>query len=125
MTESGCLITSITMVSHMMGRNVGNPGHLLTTMKQNGALFYDLVAWGSALNNSTDGLSWTRHYGADFSRINSELVAGFPVIIQVGGWHWVVITGYNAANGTYSINDPYFNNRSYPTSAVTGFVTVR
>lgn len=125
MTESGCLITSLTIVSAMMGKNVGNPGDLLAAMKRNGALFYDLVAWGSGLSASTGGLSWTRRYDADFGTINRELALGFPVIVQMGGWHWVVISGYNASAGTYSVNDPYFSNRSYPTSAVTGFVTVR
>jgi peptidoglycan hydrolase CwlO-like protein len=125
MTESGCLITDIAMVSRMMGKNVGTPGDFLAAMKKNGALFYDLVAWGSALSASTGGLTWTRNYGADFATINRELALGFPVIVQMAGWHWVVVTGYNAGNGTYSVNDPYFANRSYPTAAVTGFVTVR
>jgi len=125
MTESGCLITDITMVSRMMGKNVGTPGDVLNAMKGNGALFFDLVAWGSGLSNSTGGLIWTRHYGADWNLIHSELAAGRPVILQIDFWHWVTVTGYNAAAGTYSINDPYFSNRSYPTVAVTGFVTVR
>lgn len=125
MTESGCLITSITMVSQMMGKDVGTPGNLLAAMKKNGALFYDLVAWGSGLNNATQGLTWTRYYGADWSKIHNELASGRPVIVQMDLWHWVVVTDYNVAAGTYSVHDPYFNNRSYPTNAVSGFVTVR
>lgn len=125
MSESGCLITDITMVSHMLGKNVGTPDNLLESMRRNGALFYDLVAWGSGLSAATGGLTWTRHYGANWPSIHGELASGRPVIVQMDLWHWVVVTGYNAATGTYSVNDPYFNNRSYPTSAVSGFVTVR
>ena len=125
MAESGCLITSIAMVSQMMGKNVGDPGSFLATMKRSGALFYDLVAWGSGLTSATQGLTWTRAYGANWTAINSELAAGRPVLVQMDLWHWVAVTGYNAAAGTYSVHDPYFNNRSYPTSAVSGYVTVR
>jgi len=125
MAESGCLITDITMVSRLMGKNVGTPAQLLETMRQTGALFYDLVAWGSGLTSATQGLTWTRYYGADWNKIHNELASGRPVIVQMDFAHWVVVTGYNVAGGTYSINDPYFNNRSYPTNAVSGFVTVR
>jgi hypothetical protein len=103
----GCAITSIAMVFKHFRLNT-DPQHLNNWLKgHSGYADGCNVKWTTAANMSSDIDYVAMVYGEDWGRLNSELEAGYPVIVEVTnayGMHFVVATHHDG--GTYYINDP-------------------
>ena len=114
MGGSGCAVTSAAMVAAYYG-STKNPGQLCQALNANGGLdsqgSIDFARVPRAAGGSISFVGW---HTTDLALLNRELDAGHPIIAQVtlpGGLnHFVVITGRNT--GTYSINDPWYNDTS-------------
>jgi len=102
----------------MMLRHFGfdtDPGRLNDLLKANGGYQNgNLFVWG-ALEKIFKGVSFGYRYnGAYLDKIDEQLRAGKPVIINVDlnpatsvlDEHWVLIVG--KVNGSYIINDPWY-----------------
>ncbi len=128
MGDSGCAVTSTAMVFAYFGLNT-NPGNFVDALNALSPVGIDgsgYIQWGRTCNvpgASDRHISYEGNVAKDYTRIDQELTAGYPVIMQVTyqytyiddkgitqpatGTHYVVIHG--KANGTYYINDPIPN----------------
>ena len=97
----GCLITSYAMVRTMLG---------IPTDPWQEAQMHNYDSAGGLENDqyteSINGYS-QRFLGTDWGAIKQALKSGKPVIANVDGAHFIVITGYSG--DTYTVNDPYYN----------------
>ena len=110
----GCLITSASMMLRHFGFDT-DPGRLNDLLKANGGYQNgNLFVWG-ALEKIFKGVKFGYRYnGAYLDKIDEQLRAGKPVIINVDlnpatsvlDEHWVLIVG--KVNGSYIINDPWY-----------------
>lgn len=102
LASDGCLVTAMAMVyTHIGHRNV--TPQTINSNPSNFASYYPAY-----LNKtiSADGLTTSRIY----QTIDSELSAGRPVIIGIGGGpdHFVVFI--SGSNGNYKMHDPFVPN---------------
>jgi len=110
----GCLITSASMMLRHFGFDT-DPGRLNDLLKANGGYQNgNLFVWG-ALEKIFNGVKFGYRYnGAYLDKVDEQLRAGKPVIINVDlnpatpvlDEHWVLIVG--KVNGSYIINDPWY-----------------
>ena len=108
MASSGCAVTSAAMVAYYYGSGK-DPGQLHDALSAIGALPNGMITWTSvrqAAGGTTSDDTYLDYSSqpTDLNRINAELDAGYPVIVSIQKWHWVVLTGHDG--GTYYMNDP-------------------
>ncbi len=115
--ESGCLVTSITMVANRFGFS-GTPPQILAQLRAAGGMYGDLVAWGGvgdAFGGKLDFVSGGKQ-PFNASLLDADLSAGLPDIVHIAGGgsgHWIVIDA--KVGDKYSVEDPYFQTgRVYP-----------
>lgn len=114
----GCLLTAYAEVLSFHGYAY-NPSTLNTRLKQLGSQGYTSsgeIVWG-AIALVTAGKLHVKAIAT--SDVDSELCAGRPVILDVGG-HFVVATG--KVGGKYTINDP---GTVQPSTPIDTFVSAR
>ncbi|MGM0399941.1 MAG: C39 family peptidase [Chloroflexota bacterium] len=103
----GCYVTSTAMVFKYFSVNT-DPGQLNYWLRDNGG-YVDgcLLSGWAAAGYSPKIHSFVRVDGENWTRLNSELNAGYPVIVRVSnlyGYHFVVVT--HREGNTYYLNDP-------------------
>lgn len=107
MAQAGCTTTAIADLSTYFGDNL-NPDQLRQKIK------YDrgLVIWQSCKFKTFQ--FWFREHGRNDTNIKNALAdPNIAVILQVNfGKHWVVASGYDAANKLFKIADPWYGDRS-------------
>ncbi len=108
MADSGCLVTSLTMVANYYGIKI-NPGNMLSSLKQNGLIGSNAFTSSSgSIVFSGKTFSWTSE-GANWGDIENRLNNGMPVIAHLGPeGHYVVISGKDSS-GRYIVEDPYYS----------------
>ncbi|MFA6082612.1 MAG: C39 family peptidase [Patescibacteria group bacterium] len=118
--ESGCLVTSISMVANYYGVG-GTPPDILSKLISGGAMYGDLVSWGGVSGAFGGRLGFT--YGKErisWGVVDSYVKLGKPIIVHVAGGnygHWIVISG--KSGDKYSVEDPYFSSgQAYPSSKI-------
>lgn len=112
MKSWGCAVSAVAMVFKDHGIN--------TTPKKlaKAPIFsWDLIQWPGSWSGSDIKLSsGTSHGNINWSRIDSEIKKGNPVIVYIkkssGGGHYVVIH-HKDSNGKYVVHDPYFGPNIY------------
>jgi hypothetical protein len=108
---AGCATTSKAMVFNYYHPDYTDPGSLNICLTQNGGYAGGCLAPWDDRNNicAPPGVFFAGHIEENREIIDSELLAGRPVIAQVKSKkvrsHFVVITGINES--TYDINDPW------------------
>ena len=113
----GCLMTDMTMFLRYLGLNM-TPAEVNAWLKANGGYNGgNLFVWGS-VSKLLPGLTFGHRYTEPYlDKIDEQLVAGRPVIVNVDGTpataaldeHWILIVGKE--NGYYIINDPIDGSR--------------
>lgn len=115
--ESGCLVTSVTMVANSWGIAV-SPLQTLSSLRASGGMYGDLLAWGGVSGAFDDKLEFVAGSKELFNAIllDNALDHGRPVIVHIkqGVYgHWVVVSA--KVGGKYVVDDPYFQTgRVYP-----------
>ena len=138
----GCALTSYTMVLKYFGINklpngtILDPGTLNTWLKSNNGYidgknsgYLNPLAISSLshqaikINKITafDGLEYSRVASTNNIPLISELNNNHPVILEELG-HFIVATGITA--NSFSINDPYYNNRTDLTYYSNSFISL-
>jgi hypothetical protein len=109
----GCLITCASMMCRYFGIDIDPAGMNAWLKANNGYQNSNWFVWGS-LNKLDNRISFGYRYQyAALDKIDAELAAGRPVIINVDmvpgtpvmDEHWVLIVG--KVDGSYIINDPW------------------
>lgn len=109
--ESGCLVTSVTMVANRFGIS-GTPPQILSRLRSAGSMAGDLLMWGGV----SDALGGTLRFAGggkevtSWGAIDRSLSSGYPVIVHVRGGsygHWVVVS--SKIGDKYAVEDPYFD----------------
>ncbi len=110
MKDYGCAITSVSMVFRKYGSTI-DPGK----MAKQPIFYYDLIKWPASWNPEIALVSSISHGNISWSKVDSEIKKGHPVIIYIkrsrGGGHYVVITGKDKKD--YIVHDPYFGANLY------------
>jgi len=111
MKDYGCAVTSVAMVFKKNGSGT-DPGKLAREK----IFYYDLIKWPGSWSPSIALASSTAHGNISWSKIDSEIKEGHPVIVYIRktngtGGHYVVV--YNKDNKDYIVHDPYFGANLY------------
>lgn len=111
MKNYGCAVTSVSMVFRKLGASV-DPGQ----MAKQKMFYYDLIKWPGSWSPGIELVSSISHGNVSWSKINSEIKKGHPVIVYIKktngrGGHYVVITGKDSKD--YIVHDPYFGPNLY------------
>ncbi len=108
MGEEGCAVTSAAMVIAFYGIKT-DPQQLNAFLTRTGGFTDDgLIHWGRVPAIAPDRLELAYNGGPSYELIDSNLLAGNPVIalfpLRDGGYHFVVIVGKEGRD--YLIRDP-------------------
>ena len=134
MSGSGCAVTSCAMVASYFGSSK-DPGGLCKALNSSGGFSSSgAVYWQNVPAAAGGTISYVGRWDScSLTRINQELDAGYPVIVQVsrgGSTHFVVLTGRDGS--TYYLNDPAYGDRTTlnsrygtPSAAIKGFRVYR
>ena len=112
MSNYGCAITSVSMIFTYLGTSI-TPGQLAKEpIYTRGGLIYWPNKWGSI-----QLIKKTYRTTVDWSKIDREIGAGYPVIVRIqadgrGGGHYVIIH-HKTADGRYVVHDPLFGANIY------------
>lgn len=111
MKSYGCAVTCVSMIFKKYGASI-NPGQ----MAREKIFYYDLIKWPSSWSGGISLVSSINHGNISWSKINSEISGGHPVIVYIkktngGGGHYVVVTGKDSKD--YIVHDPYFGSNLY------------
>lgn len=111
MKDYGCAVTSVSMVFKEHGTSI-TPGK----MAKQKIFYYDLIKWPVSWPPSIDLVSSISHGNVSWSKIDSEIKSGDPVIVYIRktngrGGHYVVVTGKDKKD--YIVHDPYFGPNLY------------
>lgn len=108
--QVGCLVTSMAMCESYRAQKEITPKEMRDRLSFTGNEMY----WPSDYKTLANSL--------DLNKIYSTVKEGKPVIVGAqkpnGGWHWVIVTGYQNANpkkldaSMFSINDPNSTSRT-------------
>ncbi len=134
MSGSGCAVTSCAMVASYFGSGK-DPGGLCKALSSSGGFSSSgAIYWQKVPAAAGGTISYVGRWDyCSLTRINQELDAGHPVIVQVsrrGSTHFVVLTGRYGS--TYYLNDPAYGDRTTlnsrygaPSTAIKGFRVYR
>merc|ERR1712107_215629 len=102
----------MTMIIKTKGGNY-NPGTMNSWLKSNGGYASgDLLVWGAV--DKLGLVDFQAIETPDMQTVISGLNACHGIIANVrGGSHWVLLTGY-AGDNNFNVNDPGFNQATYP-----------
>lgn len=110
MKDYGCAVSAVSMVFRKNGSSI-DPGK----MAKQKVFYYDLIKWPASWEPSTKLVSSVNHGNIKWSKIDSEIKDGNPVIVYIkrsrGGGHYVVVTGKDKKD--YIVHDPYFGPNLY------------
>lgn len=122
----GCAVTDASMLMNYYGitklpnGSASNPGALNTWLTgepdgyvRNGMLNWHAISratkWAHTQDPSVPTLEY-KYGGSSLTDLRTELTAGRPVIVEVPG-HFIAAYAYEAP-ATYSIRDPYYENKT-------------
>lgn len=114
--QAGCAMTSVAMI--LATRGVQTNPSILNSWLNNNSGYADGcdIYWGIV-----DDFGKTSYQGmetASYSTVCAGVAAGHGVVANVrDGTHWVLITGCSSPN-LYNVNDPGFNQATYPSDQV-------
>lgn len=110
MKDYGCAVTAVSMVFREKGASI-DPGKMASQK----IYYYDLIKWPVTWSPGINLISSTSHGNITWSKIDSEIKKGNPVIVYIkrsrGGGHYVVVTGKDSKD--YIVHDPYFGANLY------------
>jgi peptidoglycan hydrolase CwlO-like protein len=111
MKDYGCAVASIAMVFKKQGASI-DPGR----MAKQKIFEYDLIRWPGSWSPSISLASSTGHGNISWSKIDSQIKNGNPVIVYIRktngrGGHYIVVTGKDSKD--YIVHDPYFGANLY------------
>jgi len=115
--DYGCAITSVAMILNYHEVSSINPGQLAKEK----IYAWDLIYWPKRWGNISCVNCPPSHSTFDWSRLDREIGAGYPVIvfIQADGYgragHYVVVH-HRTENGDYVVHDPLFGANIYLSS---------
>ncbi len=111
MKSWGCAVTSVAMVFKNHGASITPK-----TLAKQPIFSWDLIQWPKSWSAADVSLnSSTSHGNISWSRIDSEIKKGNPVIVYIkkskGGGHYVVV--HHKDGSKYVVHDPYFGANLY------------
>ncbi|EKE16320.1 MAG: hypothetical protein ACD_11C00020G0025 [uncultured bacterium] len=115
MKDYGCAVASVAMAFTKQGDTITPK-----SLTQKPIFSWDLIAWPSTSMPSGKvdmDESGSYHGNISFSKIDSEIKNGTPVIVYIkkssGGGHYVVIHTKDKKKNDYVVHDPYFGPNLY------------
>jgi len=112
LAHAGCALTACAMALSRIGGTVLTPDALLRHLRASGGFQGPLLDW-TAAGSAIPGGTRASPGALDCARVDSELVAGRPVLLRVvhdvqghSRQHWICLTGRDPGTGQYTANDP-------------------